>query len=295
MTTTVGDEIRAARRAAGLSLRGLADRLGVSAATISALENNKTRVTVERLRAVADVLNLPVGVLIPNETEAGSLRLVAADPPVDNVDAEENWRTFPPLEIDAILAAAIDAFVEIGYHGTTMRGLAERSGLSVPGIYHHYRDKQDLLVRILDLTMTELHWRVDHARRHAPTSIEEVAAIVEALALFHTHRRKLAFIGASEMRSLTGANRRRIVDSRTLLQHILDDAIDRAVADGYLRTREPRTAGRAIATMCTSLPQWFRSDGPFSPQQIALSYVQFALAILHHQTPPMALNPQVRN
>jgi AcrR family transcriptional regulator len=166
-----------------------------------------------------------------------------------------------------------------------MRALAQGSGLSVPGIYHHYRDKQDLLVQILDLTMTELHWRVAYARRQAPTSVDEVAAIVEALALFHTHHRKLAFIGASEMRSLTGSNLRRITDSRTRLEHIVDGAIDRALADGYLHTPQPRAAGRPIATMCTSLPQWFRVGGPFTPVEIARTYVQFALSILQREGP----------
>jgi transcriptional regulator with XRE-family HTH domain len=61
---SVGSEIRAARRAAGMSLRALAHRLGASAATVSALENDKTRVTVDRLNAVAKILNVPVRVLL---------------------------------------------------------------------------------------------------------------------------------------------------------------------------------------------------------------------------------------
>ncbi|MUL82116.1 MULTISPECIES: helix-turn-helix domain-containing protein [unclassified Mycolicibacterium] len=279
----VGAAVRDARREAGLTLRALADRLNVSAATVSAIENGKTGVSVTRLRAVAELLGVPIERLLPVDS-----------PPDPHPDAEPrrgssgvisggDWRDFPPLTLDPVLRAAVDAFVEIGYHGASMRMLAERAQLSVSGIYHHYRDKQELLVRILDITMAELHWRVEAARREARTSVEEVALTVEALALFHTNRAQLAFIGASEMRSLTGANRRRIAVSRSRLQHLLDDAIARASAEGYLHPVSAPTAGRAIATMCTSLPQWFRPDGPDTAEQVARTYVEFALTLLRPQ------------
>lgn len=269
-----GGAIRAARQQAGLTVRGLAHRLGVSAATISGIENDRIGTTVVRLRAIADALDVTPASLL------GSDRRGERTPPLDAPSAAHGWRDFPALAIDPVLAGAVDAFVEAGYHGTSMRQLAARLGLSVPGIYHYYPDKQQLLVRILDITMGELHWRIDAAQREARDSLEAVALTVEALALFHTHHRKLAFIGASEMRSFTDANHQRIAESRNQLQHKLDTAIDHAIADGFLATDQARAAGRAIATMCTSLPQWFREGGSSTPEEIARTYVEFALSML---------------
>jgi hypothetical protein len=110
--------------------------------------------------------------------------------------------------------------------------------------------------------------------------------VVEALALYHTHRRELAFIGASEMRSLEAANRARITKSRNELQHTLDSVIDAGVATGEFGVRHPRHAGRAISTMCTSLPQWYRPDGPSTPEQVAREYADFALDLLRRQARP---------
>lgn len=272
-----GVAIRAARRGRGLTVRQLAQRLGASAATVSAVENGKTGISVTRLQQYAQALGVTAAQLLEGiEVPATSSAKVTAgsgSPPGD-------WRTFPPLALDSVLTAAIDAFVETGYHGSTMRDLAARAGMSVPGIYHHYPDKQTLLVAILDLTMTELHWRVDAARAGASTGIHEVRRIVEALALFHTHRQKLAFIGASEMRSLTPVNRQRIANSRNQLQHTLDAAIDRASRDGDVVVADRRIAGRAIATMCTSLPQWFNAAGPATPEATARIYADFAVSLL---------------
>ena len=113
----------------------------------------------------------------------------------------EDWRRFPPIELDAPLAAALAAFLEVGYHGATIRDIAQRAGLSVPGLYHHYASKQEMLVAILDLTMDDLQTRMLAARAEGADPVARFALLVECLALFHTHRRELGFVGASEMRS----------------------------------------------------------------------------------------------
>lgn len=276
--------MRQARSAAGLSLRAAAHRIGVSPATLSAVENGKTGLSIRRLRALATAFGTTVSWLVGEQEPlvAGSppprsRRDTGAEPDTESPDA---WRKFPPLDIDPVLAAAITSFVETGYHGATMRSIARRAGMSVPGVYHHYQDKQQLLVRALDQTMDELHWRVRAARRTANTGPARVSHVVEALALFHTHRRDLAFIGASEMRSLTPDNRLRITQSRNELQYLLDEDIDAALTEENLPTGRARVAGRAITTMCTSLPQWFRIDGPATPEQIAVEYAGFALGLL---------------
>ena len=285
MSTRVPEAIREARLGSEVSLRTLARMLDVSPATMSAIETGKTGVSVERLRGIAEALDVDVRTLIGGTRRVGPRR---REPRGPNASMPEgvSWRDFPPVVLDPTLRAAVDSFVATGYHGATMRSLAQRAGVSIPAVYHHYRDKQDLLVRILDITMSELHWRVWAAHGDGETSVDRVALMVEALALYHTHRRDLAFIGASEMRSLVGANRYRIAKARSDIQHLLEDEIAAAARAGDVTTDHPRDAGRAIATMCTGLAQWFRSDGPSSPEQIAREYAEFALELLGRRAAP---------
>ncbi|WP_064745555.1 TetR family transcriptional regulator [Pseudonocardia acaciae] len=279
-----GHTVRESRLVAGLSLRELARRIGVSPATLSAIETGRTGLEVGRLHDIAAALGTtPDRLLAPGRGPA---------PPPDETPppgSAADWRTFAPLPIDPVLAAAITAFVRTGYHGATMRSIARLARMSVPGVYHHYRSKQELLVTTLDLTMADLIWRMHAADRealgdeHSRGGVARVRLMVQALALFHTHRRELAAIGASEMRGLEPANRRRIAGLRNDVQHLLDTAIDHAIADGDLHTTSPRHAGRAIATMCTSLTQWFRPTGPDTPERIAIEYARFALGLLGHR------------
>ena len=152
--------------------------------------------------------------------------------------------------------------------------------MSVPGVYHHYPSKQDLLVKILDITMMDLLWRLQHARDDGNNPIERIALVVEALALFHTRRSDLSFIGTSEMRSLEPHHYRRIGRLRDEVQHLLDTEIAAAITAGDLAVNYRRDAGKAIATMCTALVQWFQPDGLTTPEQIAKEYAQFALRLL---------------
>ncbi len=101
-----------------------------------------------------------------------------------------------------MLRAALDEFVHIGYHGATVRGIAARAGLSVPGIYHYYGSKQHMLMSIMEYAMCDLLRRARAAQADGRDPVERFSLQVEHLVLFHTHRAELGFVGAAEKRSL---------------------------------------------------------------------------------------------
>lgn len=277
-----GESVRRHRLLHGLTLRELAARIEVSPATLSAIENNRTGISVQRLHRIAAALDVPAAALV-SDAEPTLAHPAPATPAPPTVEvATGHWRDFAPLPIDGVLAGAIRAFVAIGYHGASMRSIAELAHMSVPGVYHHYASKQDLLVRVFDLTMTDLIWRVEQARDEGTDPMSRLELLVEALALYHARRNDLAFIGASEMRSLEPASYRRIAKLRNHVQELLDEAITSAIAGGGLRVTHAADAGKAIATMCTGLAQWFHPDGETTPEQIAREYAQFALRLLGH-------------
>jgi len=51
---------------------------------------------------------------------------------------------------ERILDAAVVAFAEKGYEGTSLATVAESVGLSQPGILHHFRSKRGLLMAVLE-------------------------------------------------------------------------------------------------------------------------------------------------
>ena len=282
----LGRTLRELRISRGLTLRDVAALLAVSPATLSAIENGKTGISSERIARLAEALDVPVQRVFatPNGVASGPERPRPPAPADLGPPGPDDWRSYPPLRLDPALEGALSSFLEFGDHGAPMRTIAERARLSVPGLYHYYASKQEMLVALLDLTMHDLRVRTEAARDQGGTAVERFALIVECLALFHTHRRELAFVGASEMRSLEGGTRERVAATRRDEQRMVDREVEAAVAAGDFRTPQPHEAARAVATMCTALSQWFRDTGPASAEQVAAQYVDFALDLVQCTT-----------
>jgi AcrR family transcriptional regulator len=180
--------------------------------------------------------------------------------------------------VDAVLAAAISAFAERGYHGTSVRDLAERQGLSVAALYYHFPSKLDLLMAIMTRAMDDIISDTEQARDEAEDDpVAKLTAIVRAHVLFHTRRQAESFVGNSELRSLDGEYLRTILDRRDHEERIFQEVIAEGVQAGVFDIEEPRESSRAILAMCIHIHTWYHADGSLSAEEVADRYVALAL------------------
>ena len=281
-SAVAGAQVRSVRGSKGVSLRGLARAIGVSPATMTQIERGRTGLTVARLQRIAEAIGVPVREILETDPTVRSDADDGPEPltPVlltpSRTTPASDWRLYEPLAFDLVLHAALEEFVDVGYHGATVRGIASRAGLSVSGIYHYYPSKQHMLVAILDYTMADLLRRARGAQAEGRDPVERFSLQIEHLVLFHTHRAELGFVGAAEKRSLEPENALRIGALRTQQQRLVDTEVEDAVRLGHFRSDSPRERARAIVTMCTALPTWWRPEGPCSPGDMAAQYVAFA-------------------
>ncbi|MEH3023575.1 MAG: TetR/AcrR family transcriptional regulator [Pseudomonas oryzihabitans] len=70
-----------------------------------------------------------------------------------SADAGQDGR--PPLR-ERLLQAALRLFVARGYHAVSMRDLARCLGVQAGSLYYHVQSKEDLLVELLEDTLSEL-------------------------------------------------------------------------------------------------------------------------------------------
>lgn len=203
----------------------------------------------------------------------------AAEQP--DVSLAADWRDFSAPSLDPLLQAVLACFVDQGYHGSTMRALAAHAGLSVPGLYHHYASKQVLLVTLMQTAMDDLYGRSLGALRDAGASVRaQLRLHIECLVLFHAHRGALAFVAATEIRSLESQDRAAHISRRDRQQRLLDEIVNAGVAEGLFATPFPHDTTRAVITMCTGIAQWYSPNGPLSPEELAERYVGIAMRAL---------------
>ncbi|MDV7241321.1 MULTISPECIES: TetR/AcrR family transcriptional regulator [Rhodococcus] len=196
---------------------------------------------------------------------------------VNGTEAGSSWREYTDQGLSKVLAAALAAFVEKGYDGASIREIAARAGLSVPGLYHHYPSKQALLVGLTNAVMRDLLDRSRAAVAEAgPTPGERFDAVIESLLRFHMYRREQSFVASRETRSMEPDSRQAYIALRDEQQQLVDDIVRDGVAAGLFRTPFPEDASRAVVTMCVSVATWYREDGPLSPDEIVERYLVIA-------------------
>jgi transcriptional regulator with XRE-family HTH domain len=86
----IGERLRAARQAKGLTVRGIAELVGMSPSLISQIERDKVNPSVSTLWALVSVLGLTMGDVFPDEARHSSaqpITALASDGPVTAPDA----------------------------------------------------------------------------------------------------------------------------------------------------------------------------------------------------------------
>lgn len=121
----IGDRIRAERTRRGLTVRGLARDIGVSASLISQIENDKSQPSVSTLYAITTALGITIEELF-DEPGAGTQERTS--------DSAASVATFPaavPAVVSAAAAAATESATIPARAGADGQGAAHR--LVVPG------------------------------------------------------------------------------------------------------------------------------------------------------------------
>lgn len=119
----------------------------------------------------------------------------------------------------AVLDAAVELFLEHGFHGTSVDDVGAAAGISGPGLYRHFASKDALLMAVLDRLWEELRPAIDAAAgRDDPEQaidvlldahLELVTGQPAALVLLIRELRHLPV----DYRELAQRNHRRYVDA----------------------------------------------------------------------------------
>jgi AcrR family transcriptional regulator len=175
---------------------------------------------------------------------------------------------------DRILKAATALFAERGYHGTSVRTLARELGLETASLYYHFPSKQEILFAILDRTLDDLLDGLRRAVAAAGRAEDQLRAAVRFHVLFHAQRRQEAFVSHSELRSLTPANRRRVLAKRDQYEDRFRGLLTAGVRSGDFQVPDVKLTAAAILSMCTGVALWFSEGGRLAAEAIAARYVE---------------------
>ncbi len=178
---------------------------------------------------------------------------------------------------EQILAAAVQMFAEYGYHAAPLRDIARIAGIQAASIYHHYPNKQALLIEIMETSMRRLNQSLEQILAIHDEPLQQLNEAIASHIRLHTTHKQEFFIIDTEIRALEGESRAYILSLRdtyeALLQTILRDGMER----GIFRHTDIKVASYAIIAMCTEVASWFRPAGRLSVQQVIEIYRQMII------------------
>ncbi|UQS23767.1 TetR/AcrR family transcriptional regulator [Amycolatopsis thermalba] len=189
----------------------------------------------------------------------------------------DDWRNFEPLDLTPLLAAALQAFYERGFYGTSVRDIARRVGQTVPSLYYHHENKEGVFVALLEKGTLEVAWRARAAVEDAGDRPDlQFVNMIEAVVLYMTHRVKLATLDV-ELRYLSAPNRRRYAAIRKEVEDLLVRVVTDGAVQGIFTVAQPAETARALLGMCQSIARWYHPTGPMAPEEVAQRYIDIAL------------------
>jgi AcrR family transcriptional regulator len=178
-------------------------------------------------------------------------------------------------DLATVLDIAVAAFNDRGYEATSMEVLAQRLGTTKSALYYHVTGKEDLLRLALDRALSELELVLtregatlgsaeDRLRFVMRGAVEVLVKDLPYVTLL------LRLRGNTEVERQALARRR---DFNNAVAKLVDEARD----DGTMRADiDARTTTKLLFGMINSIVEWYRPDGPVTPDQIAADVISVA-------------------
>lgn len=191
-----------------------------------------------------------------------------------------------PAAAAQIISAAVVAMATNGYHGTSVRDIADLAGVSSAALYHYFKSKHGLLELIMLRSVEHIHARTEAALLAAPANpADRLRAMVGVHVSRHLSAPREAFVANSELRSLEPAARALITSRRDLQQRLFDQVVQDGVDQKLFSTAYPKEAARALVTMCSAVAGWYNPKGPVSMEDITVRYQDMALDLVGYEAP----------
>jgi len=155
-----------------------------------------------------------------------------------------------------IVRAGLAVFSSTGFHGASLRDIAERAGLSQAGLLHHYPSKERLLKAVLS-------WRDDRACRQLGDPPPDGLDLIRRLFERPTAARAREFVQLDVFVSAEGTAadypvHGYVLERRARVLEMVRIAFERAAAAGELRPDiDCATAARTVVALMDGLQlQW---------------------------------------
>ncbi|MBW0105006.1 TetR/AcrR family transcriptional regulator [Pseudonocardia sp. KRD291] len=169
-----------------------------------------------------------------------------------------------------VLATAAEIFSRRGFRATSMNEIAAAVGLSKPTLYHYFRSKEELLVRLYSDVLDESLALALEVVDSEPTPLEAVRELIRSRVVYTCRRQALLKVCFEEEHEIPAD----LADGLLRRRRAFEDLFSAAL-DAHLRAYPAIEIGmppKVWVNMCLGAAnwtyKWFRESGDCTPEQL---------------------------
>jgi AcrR family transcriptional regulator len=163
-----------------------------------------------------------------------SAKRVASPAPASPWDTASNRALQREVKRNAVLQTAAQLFNERGYHATSLDDIAERLNVTKPTLYYYVESKDQILLECVRTALDLMRSGIAEVSAAGGSAIDQLKACMRIYTSMEF--RRLIALGGEE---------------------------------GSIAPCDPKMAAFMLAGALSWIGRWYRSDGQFTPEEIA--------------------------
>lgn len=179
-----------------------------------------------------------------------------------------------------LLDAAVTAFAERGFHGTSTRDIAAAAGMSPAAVYVHHKSKEELLYALALLGHELTLEVIRSAIASAATPRDQLAATARAFALHHARGHTSARVVNYELAALSPEHHAEIRTLRRAIGAEIRGVVERGLDEGVFSTPDAHMTATTLLSLGIDVARWWDDDGTWTPEALADFHADLALRIV---------------
>lgn len=181
---------------------------------------------------------------------------------------------------DRVNQVAVSLFSRQGFAATGIRDIGRELGLTSATLYHYVANKEDLLVGVMEACLREYLRGGHEAVASSPDAVMQLCRLVHFHVAAECVNPMTSQVTDRELRSLTGANRARIIDLRDEFDSLYRAVIEAGTEQGCFDLIDPRVSRLVLVEMCNGVANWYRVDGGLSIVELQDRYAALARRVV---------------
>jgi AcrR family transcriptional regulator len=170
---------------------------------------------------------------------------------------------------EKILSVAARLIARKGYDGTSYQEIANKVGLHKSSLFHYFKNKEQLLLRVLEKPIEEVNKNLQQIVNDKELEPEEKLekAIDNHLTLLTEYLDNVD-VYLNEMRSLSKKNKSVYLAKRKKYQGDFEKIISDMKKKGYFDKADPKVTTLGVLGMLNWVVKWYKKDGALNVREI---------------------------